>query len=545
MTRLVTITIVWKVMILILTFNASSIFAQNTNFLISEYKGHLNFLADDLLHGRFSGEPGGNIAALYIASQFEAMGLLPVSNKQGYYQSVPIKSFTTNYKTVDIKISGKDINETVQPFDEFLIHSSLKEEEIELEGDLVFVGYGIEASEFDWDDFKGQDLKGKILVFLSDHPKFKSPRYTTGNKTYYGHWEYKPKMAFDKGAKGILIIHENQAAFSWNNWQDYLAHMFYGENTIKAELPLISLINEDAMDRILIKAGLTTKELIEKANVVDFSPIDLQLSMKAKFAQQINEFTSPNVIGQIPGSENTNEAIIYMAHYDHLGIGNTINGDSIYNGAIDNASGIAGLITLAEYFTKHPTKRSIIFLATTAEEIGFLGAEYYLNNPVMALENTIIGLNLDMLSFLGTKDSIELSPVVYTDAIETIREISRKMNLELILSNYDNEFINFRLDSYPFAMHDIVTLNILNLHIRGNYLSMPDSEKNDIIEAGGLNYHTPFDEVKPWFRYDGILQELELAKEVGIYYATDGLKPKFDKENPFAPAKLLWNKGSE
>ena len=116
------------------------------------------------------------------------------------------------------------------------------------------------------------------------------------------------------------------------------------------------------------------------------------------------------------------------------------------------------------------------------------------------------------------------------------------MNLDLILSNYDNEYSNFRWDNYPFALYDIVTLNISNLHIRGNYLSMPDSEKNDIIEAGGLKYHTPFDEVKPWFRYDGILQELEIAKEVGIHYANKGVKPKFNKENPFAPAKLLWNK---
>jgi hypothetical protein len=349
-------------------------------------------------------------------------------------------------------------------------------------------------------------------------------------------------MAFDKEAKGILIIHENQGTFPWEGWRDPYAQMFYCKNMLRTELPMLSIIKEDAMDRILRKTGLTTTELREKANNKNLSPIDLQLSMKANFTQQIDELISPNVIGLAPGSENKNEGIIYMAHYDHLGIRKPINGDSIYNGAIDNASGIAGLPMIADYFSKHPTKRSIIFLATTAEEIGFLGAEYYLINPLIALENTIIGLNMDMLSFLSQRDSIELSPLKYTDAVKTIREISKKIDLDLILSDHDSEFINFRLDSYPFALHDIVTINILNLHIKGNYLSMSDSEKKDIIEAGGLNYHTPFDEVKPWFRYDGILQELELAKEVGIHDANDGRRPTFNKDNPFEPARKLWIK---
>lgn len=542
MSTLIKRTLVWKNMVLAILITLSSIHAQNADFNLDGYKSHINFLSDDLLMGRFPGSHGGDIAALYIASQFERCGLQTVSEKQGYFQNVPIRNTSTNYNSANFIITGNGIQEKIEPFDEVLLLNRENSESSVLEGELIFVGYGIEAPEYGWDDFKGKDVKGKILVCLNEHPDFQTPDYKSGYTTYYGHWEYRPKVAFDKGAIGILIVHEKQSTFPWHLWQDLLSTSYYSENMKAAPLPLISHITAAAFDKALINIGLNTEVLIENAKQKNFSPFPLQLNIRTEFTQNIEELESPNVVGLIPGYEKPDEAVIYMAHYDHLGTGIPINGDSIYNGAIDNASGTAALLTLAEYFSKHPQKRSIIFLATTAEEIGFLGAEYYLENPVIALENTVIGLNMDMLNFLGTKDSLELSPLVFTDAVKTISELSREMNLGLILSDYDNEFINFRLDSYPFALHDIVTFNILNLHIQGNYLSMPDSEKNDIIEAGGLNYHTPFDEVKPWFRYDGILQELELAKEAGIYYATDGLKPKFNKENPFAPAKLLWEK---
>jgi len=528
--------------IIIIISNTISIIAQENNYDVNEFKSHLKFLSDDLLQGRLPGTPGGDLAALYIASQFERWGLEPISKENGYFQNFSILSVSADYNSVNFKIIGNNIQENIKPYEEIMVLSPEKKESIELEGELIFVGYGIEAPEFGWDDYKGIDVNGKILVFLSGHPDFGTPNYKQGNTTYYGHWDYKPKIAFDKGAKGILIIHENPTLFSWEIWQEYLSHAYFIESSIKTKLPISAHVAETAIDRVLQHVSLSTKDLIEKANNKDFSPFPLQLNLKTKFNQSVHNFISPNVIGTVQGLENPSEAIIFMAHYDHLGISTAYNGDSIYNGAIDNASGTAGLLTLAKYFSKNPAKRSIIFLATTAEEMGQLGAENYIKNPIIPIEKTIIGLNMDMLNFLGIKDSIELSPVVFTDAIKTIREISSKMDLGLILSDYDNEFHNFRSDNYPFALYDIVTLNIGNTHIRGNYLSIPESKKKDIIEAGGLNWHTPFDEIKPWFRYEGIFQELDILKEVGTYYANDGEKPTFHKNNPFEPAKLLWSK---
>jgi hypothetical protein len=233
-----------------------------------------------------------------------------------------------------------------------------------------------------------------------------------------------------------------------------------------------------------------------------------------------------------------------MAHYDHLGILKPINGDSIYNGAIDNGSGTAGILSLAHYFSKHPAKRSIIFIASTAEEMAFQGVFHYLKNPAIPLERTIAGVNLDMMNFVGKVDSMELRPVTYTDAVNTVKGILEKKNVKLLLSDFDREYINFRVESYPFALHDILVMNLVFEQIGKKYPFLSDSELREIINSGGLNYHRPNDEIKSWFRYDGILQQLDIAKDIGLYFANDGEKPAFMKENPFIPAKNMWLKGN-
>lgn len=516
--------------------------AQETGINIDEFKAHLKFLSDDKLQGRSPGTLGGDIAAMYIASQFERCGLKTISAEQGYFQKVPIKCVNTDYSSAEFTISGSGFEETIKPYEEVMMISRENKESISYSGGLVFVGHGAIAPEYGWDDYKGIDVKGKIVVCLDNHPEFQSHGYKPGNTTYYGHWEYKPKIAFDKGAIGILVIVEDNAKFPWHLWQWYLSTVSYGQNKFVANIPLISYITENAFDKVLKHSGLSVKALAEKAANKNFAPFQIQLNLKTSFSQNSKQFESPNVIGIIPGFKIPGEAVIFMAHYDHLGIGKSVKSDSIYNGAIDNASGTAALLTLASYFSKHPAKRSIIFLATTAEEMRFQGVEYYLENPVIPNEKTVFGVNMDMLWFLGRRDSFELSPLLYTDAKETIRGIVSKIDLGLILSDFDGEFINFRLDSYPFALHDIVTLNIMDNQIKGDYPSMSKNEINEIINVGGLNYHTLFDEIKPWFMYDGILQEIEIAKEVGIHYANDGVKPKFDEGNPFEPAKALWIK---
>jgi hypothetical protein len=508
----------------------------HSDISIAEYQSHLEFLADDLLQGRLPGSAGGDIAALYIASHFKRCGLQAISAEDKYFQHVPIRYISPDYNSVEFVIHGNGTRKKMKPFDEVLVSSCENKRSVEFKGQLVFTGYGIEFPEYGWDDFKGVDVKGKILVSIMGQPDFISQDHNSIVSTNYGRREYKTKTAFDKGAKGILFIHgksisaRSKSPVPWPALQVGYSRSTYGNGFLQSPLPLISVITEDSFDQMLKHEGFTTRDLVEKANNKDFSPIALNLSIETRFNQTITEFTSPNVIGVAPGYENPEEAIIYMAHYDHLGIGKPVDGDSIYNGAVDNASGTAALLTLASYFSQHPTKRSVIFLATTREESGFLGAQHYLKYPVIPIDNMILGLNMDMMSFFG-KGKSTLSNMWYSDVSEIQKEIANKMVPGKELFTQIPYVI--LLESYPFALHDVVTLDAC-------VLFWPESETDSISVTKAVDYRTPKDEVKSWFRYDDIILDLEILKQVGTYYATDGIKPKYTKGNPYEPAKALW-----
>ncbi len=514
---------------------------KTSNFDTLEYKNNLAILSDDNMQGRLPGTEGATRAANYIASQFKKIGLTPVSNN-GYFQQVNIHSYQPDYKHTSFVISGKNFKEQIVPFDEIVFTSKQDNKTAQIEGELVFVGYGVVAPEYNWDDYKGADVKNKIAVCLLNHPDFQSPLYKKGETTYYGSFQSKAETAFRKGAKGIIFIVQKDGKFQFPGWQNYIKNISFGDYSIDSKIDLVSFIEEDAFNRVLNNLKTSTGDLVRKADNRDFLPYSMSLQVNTSFEQHVKNFTSPNIVGYIKGTENPDEAFIYMSHYDHLGVLRPENGDSIFNGAIDNASGTAGTILLAHYFSTHPQKRTVIFVATTAEEMAFQGILHYIKNPVIPMEKTVAGINLDMMNFLGKAGSIELKPLAFTNAINQIKEITAKENLELELSKSDSEYLNFRVESYPFALHDVLVMNLVFEQIPEKYPSLSKGQLKAIMDDGGLNYHTPFDEVKPWFRYDGILQELELARQIGVYYANEGVKPKFNSDNPFIPAKKMWIK---
>jgi hypothetical protein len=507
-----------------------------------EYKNNLKILSDDSMQGRLPGTEGGMRAANYIASQFKKFGLMPISDK-GYFQQVNIHSYQPDYKKTSIEISGRNFKEKIAPFDEILIVSRQDNKSIHIEGDMIFVGYGIIAPEFNWDDYKDADVKNKIVVCLFNHPDFQDPKYKRGQTTYYGTFDSRSETAFRKGARGILFIFQNGGIFQFQGFQNFIKNISFGDYSIDSKIDLISFIKEETFNRVLQNLKMNTDDLVKNANDRNFHPYSLSMQLNTSFEQNVRNFTSPNIVGYVKGTENPDQAVLYMSHYDHLGVMRPEKGDSIFNGAIDNASGTSGTISLANYFSTHPQKRTVIFVATTAEEMAFQGVLHYIMNPVIPLEKTIVGINIDMMNFLGKSDSIELKPLGFTDAVKPLKELTAKENLGLAVSKSDNEYLNFRVESYPFALHDVLVMNLVFEQIPKNYPSLSDDQLNAIINKGGLNYHTPFDEVKPWFRYDGILQELELAKQIGIYYANDGVKPQFNADNPYLPAKKMWVKG--
>ncbi|KKK46614.1 hypothetical protein LCGC14_3163500 [marine sediment metagenome] len=260
------------------------------------------------------------------------------------------------------------------------------------------------------------------------------------------------------------------------------------------------------------------------------------------FSQKYRFYKSPNVCGILPGTETEGEAILYMSHYDHFGIGKAINGDSIYNGAQDNASGTAALITLAYAYSSNPPKRSILFLATTGEESSMLGSEYYATHPIIPLENTIIGFNMDMMSFYGRQSGFILDPIEFTDAIDQIKKLGEELSSQL-LPDFKGSGA-FRTDAFPLYSRGVI---VPSVHLDGEYLTLTKDDIEKTKQQIGDFYHLPNDEVYSTFRYDGVIQQMEIIYHIGRFYAEGDEKPKLLPKNPYnAPMrfyKLKHDKG--
>ncbi|MFH1297067.1 MAG: M28 family peptidase [Bacteroidota bacterium] len=513
-------------------------YSQSSNQLFTEnnYKAHVEFLADDLLEGRKPGTRGGDLAALYIAKQFESAGLKPVSKENGYYQYVPMVGFSADYNSVHCTISSDNKEETIVPYEEIILLSQDTITDVHIEGELIFVGYGIEAPEYKWDDFKDVDVSGKILVVLCNDPDNEKTGFGSERWTYYSLWTYKEEMAILKGAKGIIYLHNTEMAdFPFFVVQNSVAPEWsYLKDRTKNPLSLYAWMSDSAFEKVLSETGFDVNQLIIKADNRDFKPFSLGLKIKADFKQNYRLYTSPNVIGILPGSEKKDEAILYMAHYDHLGIGKAIDGDSIYNGAQDNASGIAALISLAQVYSSNPTKRSIIFMATTGEESSMLGSEYYATHPMIPLENTIIGFNMDMMSFYGRRSGFILDPIEISDASEQISKLGEELNVQL-LPDFKGSGA-FRSDHFPLYSRGVIVPGIF---LSGEYLTMTEEDVAKAENQIGDFYHLPKDEIYPSFRYDGVVQQMEMVYHIGRYYAEGDEKPKLLPENPYnAPMRF-------
>ena len=509
-------------------------------FSVAEYRAHLAFLADDLLEGRAPGTRGGKLAARYIAAQFEAAGLEPISREKGYYQPVPMLGNLTDPATVQLTLSHGNQHVALKSLDETVVVSEVEAPEVHVEDELLFVGYGIEAPEFDWNDYRGVDVRGRVLVMLVNDPDLKKTGFGSESLTYYGRWTYKLEIARLKGARGVILLHTNKTATygfdvvksSWAVERVSLA----GE--IVNPLEVTGWISRPAADRALELVGLDFDKLKSRADDRAFQPFGLGLRIDVRFQQRFRAFSSPNVIGRIPGTTRADEAVIYMGHHDHLGVGPAVDHDTIYNGAIDNASGIAALISLARAYSAapHPLARTVIFLATTGEEKGLLGSEYYTVHPVVPLEKTVLVLNKDCCNFWGRRAGFGAFPLRYTDGALVFRKLGQDLGLGLSVGKVDRGGGAFRMDSFPFTARGVVGLSV---GLNGRNLSYSAEEFQALRRRVGRWYHQPNDEIQPYWNYEGIQQELAVLYHVGRHFADGAPPPKLNAEHPFGPAIRL------
>ena len=463
---------------------------------------HVRFLSDDLLEGRGTGARGGDIAARYIATQFALDGLKPAGDDGGYLQKVDFTGVHTSPATtvalhpehggaLDLKL-GED----------YVTNNQTQTADVDIDAPIVFVGYGIEAPEYRWNDFKGVDVKGKVLLMIVNQPPSKDPKFfNAGTMTYYGRWTYKFEEAARKGAIGALIIHRTDLASygwgvvrsSWSNEQVYLS------NDRDPKLEAASWIQLDVARQLFGASGLKLDEMMASAGTRGFKARELPVRFKAHIVSQVRKFVSNNVLALLPGSDAgaATQAVVYSAHYDHLGIDPNLSGDNIYNGAVDNGTGVAMLLELAHAFATSSARppHPVLFASVTAEEKGLLGSNYLGKHLPIAADRIALGLNFDAILPIGVPESVTVTGAERTSFYPTVEKTAKAFGFAIQADSEPGAGHYYRSDHFSFARVGIPAFSIdAGVKFAGHPAEWGKAQQEDYTDK---RYHRPGDEYSP------------------------------------------------
>jgi Zn-dependent M28 family amino/carboxypeptidase len=473
-------------------------------------KNHIEKLASDEMEGRAPGGKGEELATTYIADFYKSIGLKTQS------QPVPLVGITSTASPM--KLSGKGGAKTLKFGDEFMAWSKRQQDTISTDADLVFCGYGVTAPEYGWNDFK-DDVKGKIIVVLINDPQTEDQTKFGGKAmTYYGRWTYKYEEAARQGAAGAIIIHETPFAGypwevvrgSWSGEQFDMVRTDQGASTV----PLQGWITRDVASSLFKAAGMDLEDLKKRALQPDFRPVKLGIRASVDIKNQMRRVESKNVIGVLEGSEKPDEYVIFSAHWDHLGIGEPLNGDKIYNGAVDNASGVALMMEIARAATKvqRKPKRSLAFIAVTSEEQGLLGSAYYADHPVFPLNKTLANINIDEGNVFGRNDNqIEVIGFGYNDLQDILKDAVAKQGRTITPDLEPEKGFYFRSDQFSFAKKGVPALYTKSVTVQ------------DEREFNEKRYHKPSDQYDPNWDMKAAVADGDAFLEVAFRVA-DGEK---------------------
>jgi Zn-dependent M28 family amino/carboxypeptidase len=499
-------------------------------------RSHLEFLADDALEGRAPGTRGGKTAAKYIATQFERLGLEPAGDSGTYFQRVPIIALTPE---PSLAVSGGAATPLTWKRD-FVMWSMRNDSLVTAEGDAVFAGYGIVAPEYGWNDYAGLDAKGKIVIVVVNDPGLQDSTIFRGKiLTYYGRWTYKIEEAQRQGAAGILMIHTTESAsYPWTTVLSGWVGPQVRLERAPGSLLVAGWLQQEAAARLFSQGGQDLAALTAAAARKGFQPVPLKLRLDARVRSSIRRSETENVLGRWPGQGPlAHEAILIGGHYDHFGIGAPVKGDSIYNGAEDNASGTAGVMTAAEAFVRSGVhaRRSIVFIGFAAEESGLLGSQALAANPPFPLRDMATILNVDVLNVYGrTRDFSALGldqstlgvAMTQAAAAEGLRVTT---NQDALLKG---SF--FRSDHFSLARAGVPGTS---LESGSDYVGRPAGWGQEQHEKyTNERYHQPSDEVQSWFNYDGALQQLRVIVRTALLVGNAPQQPKWSSESEFREA---------
>ena len=508
---------------------------------------HVKILASDEYEGRAPGTRGEDLSVAYLTDQLEKIGLKPGNTDGTYVQRVPLVGITVQGQPVLTFRKGARRQDLAWR-DDYVAWTKRVVDAVSVkDADMVFVGYGVEAPEFAWDDYKGVDLAGKTMVVLVGDPPVPDPAdpkaldpKTFGGRamTYYGRWSYKYEMGAKMGAAAVLIVHETEpAAYPFSVVQSKVTEQFDlvtpDKNMGRAAVE--GWITLDQAKKLFAMAGKDFDAMKQAAVTREFTPVSLGATATVTLRNALRTIDSRNVVAKLAGSDPVlkDEYVIYTAHWDHYGIGPEINGDTIYNGALDNATGVGGVMELARAFTKvtPPPKRSILFLFVTAEEQGLLGSGYYALSPIYPLARTLGVINIDAMNVHGRTKDLVIVGLGNSELDDYMRKAAAAQDRVLKPDPTPEKGSYFRSDHFPFAKQGVPAINAGG---GTEYIGKPADWGIKIREEYTKNdYHKPSDEIRPDWTMDGALQDLHLYLAVGYWVANADKFPEWKPGTEF------------
>ena len=509
---------------------------------------HVQFLSDDLTEGRYPGLRGGELAAKYIATQFALDGLKPAGDNGTYFQDinfVGMKVVPSQTGMSFVPANGAPV--PLQFADDYTVMNETLTPSVEFNAPLIFVGYGADAPEFHWNDYAGPDgkpldVKGKVIVCIVGDPPSDDPKFFGGKAlTYYGRWTYKFEEAARMGAVGALIIHKTElASYGWNVVKNSnTSEKTFLRDDKNARLKAASWIQLDTAKKLFAAAGLDFDQQFAAAGKPGFKAIELPVKLQAKIVSTVRPFQSPNVVGILPGAAKPDQAILYTAHYDHLGIKEGMAGDNIYNGAADNATGCGMILELARVWAElarsdvakaHPLPHSVLFASVTAEEQGLLGSEYLGQNPPIPASQIALDINYDMVLPIGIPLETNVNGAQRTSFFPEVEKTAKAFNLSIVPDPRPEAGSYYRSDHFSLSRVGIPAFSIeAGTLYKGHDRAWGVAKFQDFEDH---DYHNFSDNFRPDWDFTGNAKLVRFGMDLG-WQVINSKQP------------ILWNKGEE
>lgn len=512
-----------------------------STFSEKEFWANIERLASDEFEGRSPASKGEELTINFLTESFKKIGAKPGNPDGTYLQKVPLVGYTID-TSARLKFSSENGEMSLKFADDYVAWTRRLVDRVDMEGELVFVGYGVQAPEYKWDDYKGMDVRGKVLVMLINDPQLADEKMFGGKAmTYYGRWTYKYEMAARLGAAGAIIIHETEpAGYGWGvvrNGREREQFTIQDAQKNMGLAPVEGWITFEKAQELFKLAGKSLAEAKALALTHDFKPMALGVKASLTLHNSLRYIDSHNVIAKIDGTDPKlkNQYVIYTAHWDHFGIGQPQTGkadeDRVYNGAIDNATGTAALLELAKGFKRMPPKRSVLFLAVTAEERGLLGSAYYAENPLYPHAQTVAVINIDSMNVFGKTKDVVVVGLGASSLDDYLRDAARLQKRTVKPDPEPEKGYYYRSDHFSFAKKGVPALYAESgIEYEGKPADFGKRVRQNYVAR---DYHQPSDEVRPDWDLSGALQDIELLFRVGYNVANAQTIPNWRPGNEF------------